>query len=62
MSYGPYDLRLTKALAGHRLASAERVRIGSTGRLSLPGTASPRRHGRARGGLPRPAHGAAGGS
>ena len=62
MTYGPFDLRLTKALAQNRLEAAHRVRIGMSRRPSARGAPPECRGGRDRVPLPRPAHGAAAGN
>lgn len=62
MTYGPFDLRLSKALAQNRLAAAHRVRVGITRSPSARGAPPECRGGREVVSLPRPAAGAAGGS
>jgi len=62
MTYGPFDLRLTKALAQNRLAAAHQMGIGMNRRPSARGTPAECCAGRDRVALARPAQGAAAGN
>lgn len=62
MTYGPFDLRLTKALAQNRLASAQQTAIGMARRAPARGAPPECRGSRDRVALARPAHGAAAGN
>jgi hypothetical protein len=60
MSYGPFDLRLTAALAERRLLAARLVRVGPDRRPSARGASPERSSGRGLVPFRRTAPGAAG--